>query len=677
MNKIARVVFVLVILGSMGLFLLPTRIFATGNTYYVSTTGSDSNNGLGTDNSHAWLTINHAAQVMVAGDTVNIEAGTYSGEIIPANSGTAVNPITYTNYNSGSVIINDTGLNLGGQGAVYINNLSYITFGGSSPSSKITIENVFNYCIGGVYANNGSHIVFQNLYIQDTDLSGIAAYYCSGITINNCELYHCNHQAGQECISLVADTLFEVENCSVHDAVDTTGRVGIDAKEANTNGSIHNNTVYNIPNGFCIYVDGGYTGGGINSQNINIYDNICHNGLAGLGAAVETGDANLVNINYYNNICYSNTHGVEVDGGIASEVLGISFINNTFYHDGDATASGSDFILYGTHINYNAVIRNNIIDDATSGMYAIKYNDYANGGVTIDHNLFYNSGGSWNAGNVLGTSYQSGNPNLSSPTTSFALTSSSTLAIDNGSATSAPATDYIGTSRPQGIGYDIGAYEYIITPVTVSTSATSNITNNTATLNGNISNMGSETSVTVTFQYGFTTAYGQTATASESPMTTVGTFHANVTGLSTGTVYHFRVKIVGITTVYTSDAQFTTTGTAGTNPYLVINQVSFDNYVVGQINGDNKIINSTGGGTTTTTTTTTSTTTTSTTTTTGIPLIPQSTGSLLVKYLLPLAIILVTIFMVFRYWKNPILLICYFVGLMLMLILALYFTNLL
>jgi hypothetical protein len=224
--------------------------------------------------------------------------------------------------------------------------------------------------------------------------------------------------------------------------------------------------------------------------------------------------------------------------------------------------------------------------------------------------------------------------------------------------------------------YDVEANVIGTASALVNTSTTSNITNTTATLNGNISSMGTETSVVVTFEYGLTTSYGLTATASESPMTTTGNFHANITGLSTGSVCHFRAKVVGISTVYTSDAQFTTTGTAGTNPYLVINQVSFDNYVVGQISGDNKIINSTGGGTTTTTTSTTSTTSTST-TTTQTPLITPSTGSLIVKYLLPLAIILVTIFMVFRYWKNPIMLICYFIGLMLMLILALNFTNLL
>jgi hypothetical protein len=676
MNKIARVMLVLVILISMSLFLLPMRTLAVGSTYYVSATGSDSNDGLGVGNDHAWLTINHAAQVATAGSTVYIEAGTYSGEITPLNSGTAGNPITYEPYNGGAVIINDNGLNLGGDGGVYMNGLSYIVFGGNALSNKITIENVDNYCYGGVFVTNSSNITLQNLYVQDTDYAGILFGQSTDIVVNNCELYHTNHQNGGEGLSLVGVNGFEIENCSIHDPVDSA-RGGIDAKVGCSNGSIHNNTVYNASGGYAIYVDGGYTSPVTNTSNINVYDNVCYNEYAGLACSVETGDANLVNINFYNNIIYNCTHGFESDGGIGAEVLGVNIINNTFYGDGDGTSGGSDLFMLGGNINYNAIIKNNIIDDATSGMLAIKYNDYANGGITIDHNLFYNSGGSWSGGNVLGTSYQSGNPNLSSPTTSFALTSSSTLAIDNGSATSAPSMDYIGTSRPQGSGYDIGAYEYIITPVTVSTSQTSNITNTTATLNGVISSMGSETSVTVTFEYGLTISYGQTATAAESPMTTIGTFHANVTGLSTGSVCHFRVKVVGFATVYTSDAQFTTTGTAGTNPFLFINQISGDNYVIGSGKNDNLLINSTGGGTTTTTTTPTTSTTTGTTTTTQTPLITPSTGSLLVKYLLPLAIILVTIFMIFRYWKNPILLICYFIGLMLMLILALNFTNLL
>jgi hypothetical protein len=111
----------------------------------------------------------------------------------------------------------------------------------------------------------------------------------------------------------------------------------------------------------------------------------------------------------------------------------------------------------------------------------------------------------------------------------------------------------------------------------------------------------------------------------------------------------------------------------GLSDSKVVGQGISDNFVVNQVSGSAVLVNSSG----LTTTTTSTTTTTITTSTSQAPLIPQSTGSLIVKYLLPLAIILVTIFMVFRYWKNPIMLICYFIGLMLMLILALNFTNLL
>lgn len=63
---------------------------------YVATTGSDSNNGLtpGT----AWATIQKAATTMTAGMTCYIKAGSYSGAVVPANSGTLGNEIQYIGY---------------------------------------------------------------------------------------------------------------------------------------------------------------------------------------------------------------------------------------------------------------------------------------------------------------------------------------------------------------------------------------------------------------------------------------------------------------------------------------------------------------------------------------------------------------------------------------------------
>jgi hypothetical protein len=41
-------------------------------------------------------------------------------------------------------------------------------------------------------------------------------------------------------------------------------------------------------------------------------------------------------------------------------------------------------------------------------------------------------------------------------------------AIDAGSASGAPATDQRGVIRPQGCGVDIGAYEYLVSPIYTS-----------------------------------------------------------------------------------------------------------------------------------------------------------------------------------------------------------------
>lgn len=68
-------------------------------TYYVSPSGNDSNPGTQTA---PWATITKAAATVVAGDTVNVLAGTYidlnatyDRAFSPARSGTAGNPITF------------------------------------------------------------------------------------------------------------------------------------------------------------------------------------------------------------------------------------------------------------------------------------------------------------------------------------------------------------------------------------------------------------------------------------------------------------------------------------------------------------------------------------------------------------------------------------------------------
>ena len=100
----------------------------------------------------------------------------------------------------------------------------------------------------------------------------------------------------------------------------------------------------------------------------------------------------------------------------------------------------------------------------------------------------------------------------------------------------------------------------------VSTSAATNVLTTTATMNGNLTNLGSDGSVVVSFEYGLTIGYGSTAVATESPLGAIGTFHADLIGLAEGRTYHFRAKAVGDGTVYGSDRTFTTSTTPVTPP---------------------------------------------------------------------------------------------------------------
>jgi len=84
-------------------FVPNNSVSATSTTYYVSTTGSDSNNG--TSLSTPFKTIQQAASVMVAGDICYIRGGTYRETVTPVHSGTSGNTITYQNYSDEQVTI--------------------------------------------------------------------------------------------------------------------------------------------------------------------------------------------------------------------------------------------------------------------------------------------------------------------------------------------------------------------------------------------------------------------------------------------------------------------------------------------------------------------------------------------------------------------------------------------
>src|SRR2546429_7491896 len=79
----------------MMILLFAIGAVANATTYYVATTGTDSNNG--SSAGAAFATIQRCAAVMVAGDTCDVLSGTYNltSQLGTGRSGTSGNPITF------------------------------------------------------------------------------------------------------------------------------------------------------------------------------------------------------------------------------------------------------------------------------------------------------------------------------------------------------------------------------------------------------------------------------------------------------------------------------------------------------------------------------------------------------------------------------------------------------
>jgi hypothetical protein len=138
----------------------------------------------------------------------------------------------------------------------------------------------------------------------------------------------------------------------------------------------------------------------------------------------------------------------------------IEVINNTAYDNGLSGWGGG--IAVGNPDVQGIVIRNNICSQNLSFQIVVVTDALEQGLITVDHNLIdgfreYIDEG---ASEIYGSDYVEGDPEfVNSSGTDFHLQGSSP-AIDKGSSVNAPVNDFDGNIRPQGVGYDIGAYEY-------------------------------------------------------------------------------------------------------------------------------------------------------------------------------------------------------------------------
>lgn len=152
---------------------------------------------------------------------------------------------------------------------------------------------------------------------------------------------------------------------------------------------------------------------------------------------------------------------------------------------------------------------------------------------------------------------------LTSETPGQVLTDPGAFYHDLGSLT--PGTTYYYQAKADGDGTDLGDEKSFTTVAfaapTVETNDASVVTTTSATLNGNLTSLGTAVSVNVSFEWGLTDSYGNVT--AEVAKVGMGGFSAGITGLTDNTTYHLRAKADGDgDPVYGEDTAFTTASAA-------------------------------------------------------------------------------------------------------------------
>jgi hypothetical protein len=426
---------------------------AQGAVYYVSNeSGDDSNPGT---EAQPWKTIQKAADTLDTGDTVYIRAGTYHERVIPQNSGSTGNYITYAAYPGETATLDGNGIFVPvDEGLLYVSGKSYIEVSGLR---------VINSAQAGILADGSSHIIIEKNYTDNTGSSGIGVWNSDVITVDGNEVERACHGGMQEFISVAGTHIFEVKNNHVHNGTSQYSKEGIVVKDGSYNGRVYGNHVHDVQ-AVGIYVDAWDK----HAYNIDVFQNVVHDisDSDGLVVASEMGGL-LENIRIYNNVAYHNRFcGVSISingpGGAQGKhpMKNIQVINNTFYNNGWTTWGGG--INIDNPDAQNVVVRSNIASQNLYFQIAVAQS-VPTQNLTVDHNLIDGYRGT--EGEIYGSAYVEGDPKfVNSAGTDFHLQASSP-AIDKGSTVDAPNDDFDGNPRPQdgdddgAATCDIGAYE--------------------------------------------------------------------------------------------------------------------------------------------------------------------------------------------------------------------------
>jgi VCBS repeat-containing protein len=428
---------------------------STGNTYYVSTSGTSSNPGT---YASPW-SLAKAISTVNAGDTVMLLPGTYSGQRTFTRSGTANNYITWRSYDYGNpaTITHNTYE----QSTLNVHGASYNRFEGlivahesSSPvfyidgtSVRTIIEDCVFHVDGGGYWNVG--VAQPDANVSETIIRGNTFY-------TNVQ----GNDGGPFCVEM--------------DFASVRGTVFCDNVVSNSGGNFGDS----INNG--LYMNGhayrniitGCNDDGIEFENEGICCTLWCNIITDCYAScIAVAPVTVGPVYVFRNVIPGPAIGSGGNAGVKEGYDSNGFVyfyNNTFAYSAESIVT--DSADNPNRHEVNAFYRNNIFYNTGAG-YIVQYNGYGDG--DWDYDLMYN-GSSGTSMKWFGTQYSysawrsayptqeahglNSNPSLTTTTGDVSLKATSPCidkgVIINGFNDADSAWAYSGTAP------DIGANEY-------------------------------------------------------------------------------------------------------------------------------------------------------------------------------------------------------------------------
>jgi hypothetical protein len=475
------------------LFLLP--VLASATTYYVSTTGSDTNPGT---QAQPWKTIAKVNALSFSpGDFILFKRGeTWYETLIPPSSGSAGSPITFGAYGSGDLpTIDGTGRDYcveGKKDYITITDLHFTspnqygivhtkwTSNGTELSTPgWVVQNcLFTHCRVLLFGPNT--LVQDNVFVGPSPITGPdGAIIIRGLVARNCSVLR-NTISGYYSRGIWflngADSPTANDNV-VHDIANTYGASGegyginFDGYGRPITGTVtaSRNTIYNCA-GPGIFLENCVDASLVNR-------NLIHD-------CTEAGwSIGVSYMNYAASSRYADQRGLDVNGIVKYNIIyhcnygirldsvsGVDIWNNVLY-DGVGSYPGGLIIFdAGTYFVDNIDFRNNIIGSGMTKTISTSY-AWENHFSAFDNNLVVNpvfeERDTWT--HLSLAQLQAGSAALNCFTTSpgfvdavghdFHLLSSSPC-INKG-ANVGLTKDYEGNTVPQGAAPDVGAYEYL------------------------------------------------------------------------------------------------------------------------------------------------------------------------------------------------------------------------